>query len=62
MSHHMVFTVCAAGLLAAACSAEPLNPDRCNIRLAAISPDPARLEVGQAITLLTLSSVRVDGP
>ena len=38
-------------LLVAACGAEPLNPDRCNIRLAGISPDPAMLAVGQAVTL-----------
>jgi uncharacterized protein YjdB len=38
-------------VLAVACGAEPLTPDRCNIRLAIISPDPATLEVGQAVTL-----------
>ena len=51
MSQNMLLVVSAAALLAAGCSAEPLNPDRCNIRLAVISPDPARLEVGQAVTL-----------
>ena len=38
-------------LLVVACSAEPLNPDRCNIRLAVISPDPATLKIGEAVTL-----------
>ena len=38
-------------LLVVACGAEPLIPDRCNIRLAVISPDPATLTVGQAVTL-----------
>jgi hypothetical protein len=51
MSHNVLLVVSAAALLAAACSAEPLSVDRCNIRLAVISPDPARLEVGQAVTL-----------
>ena len=51
MSHKILLAVNVAALLAAACTAEPLNPDRCNIRLAAISPDPATLEVGQAVTL-----------
>jgi uncharacterized protein YjdB len=34
-----------------ACGAEPINPDRCTIRLAVISPDPALLQVGEAVTL-----------
>jgi Big-like domain-containing protein len=51
MSHNMLLVVTAAACLAAACSAEPLSVDRCNIRLAVISLDPARLEVGQAVTL-----------
>jgi hypothetical protein len=38
-------------LLVVACGAEPLNPDRCNLRLAVISPDPARLEVGETLIL-----------
>ena len=41
----------ATAWLAAACGSEPLSVDRCNIRLAVISPDPARLGVGQAVTL-----------
>jgi len=41
----------AALLLAAACSGELVNPDRCNIRLAVISPDPAALNVGETVTL-----------
>ena len=45
MSRNVLLVVSAAALLAAACSAEPLSVDRCNIRLAVISPDPARLEV-----------------
>lgn len=51
MSRTMLLVVNAAAALVAACSAEPLSVDRCNIRLAAISPDPARLEVGQAVIL-----------
>src|SRR6476469_7740528 len=51
MSHNILRVVNAVALLAAACNAEPLSVDRCNIRLAVISPDPARLEVGQAVTL-----------
>lgn len=51
MSHNILRVVPAAALLVAACNAEPLNPDRCNIRLAVISPDPVRLAVGQAVTL-----------
>jgi Big-like domain-containing protein len=34
-----------------ACGKEPFNPDRCNIRPAVISPDPARLGVGQTLIL-----------
>jgi hypothetical protein len=51
MSHKMLLVLNAAAMLAAACSAEPLSVDRCNIRLAVISPDPARLAIGQAVTL-----------
>lgn len=51
MSRNILLVVNAAALLVGACSAEPLSVDRCNIRLAAISPDPARLAVGQAVTL-----------
>ena len=51
MSHNVLLVVNAVAWLAAACSAEPLSVDRCNIRLAVISPDPARLAVGQAVTL-----------
>jgi hypothetical protein len=51
MSPNILLAGLAAAWLAAACSAEPLNPDRCNIRLAVIIPDPARLEIGQAVTL-----------
>jgi hypothetical protein len=29
----------------------PTNPDQCFIRLAVISPDPARLRVGEGVTL-----------
>ena len=35
----------------AGCEQAPLMPDRCNIRLAAVSPDPATLMVGQEVTL-----------
>ncbi len=51
MSHNILLVVTAVAWLAAACGAEPLGVDRCNIRLAVISPDPAKLEVGQAVTL-----------
>ncbi len=51
MSHKVSFLVNAAALLAVGCSPEPLGVDRCNIRLAVITPDPARLELGQAVTL-----------
>ena len=51
MFHKILLVVNAAALLAMACSAEPLAVDRCNIRLAVISPDPTRLEIGQAVTL-----------
>jgi hypothetical protein len=74
MSLNKLHVVNAAALLAAACSSAPLSVDRCNIRLAVISPDPARLQVGQAVTLeaqltpplpvyrLTLSLPISDGP
>jgi hypothetical protein len=51
MSRRILLLVNAVALLAIGCSAEPLSVDRCNIRLAVIAPDPARLEVGQAVTL-----------
>jgi hypothetical protein len=35
----------------AGCADSPVMPDRCNIRLAVISPDPATLTVGQELTL-----------
>jgi hypothetical protein len=35
----------------AGCADNPVMPDRCNIRLAVISPDPATLTVGQEVTL-----------
>jgi|SRR3954451_472327 hypothetical protein len=38
-------------LLSAGCGSEPLRPDECFIRLAVISPDPARLRVGEGLTL-----------
>ena len=37
--------------LVASCDQAQLMPDRCNIRLAVISPDPATVMVGQEITL-----------
>ena len=48
-----------AAVMLAACNSSPLNPDRCNIRLAVVSPDPATAHVGEVITLqaqLTASS------
>jgi Bacterial Ig-like domain (group 2) len=51
MSSRATLLALASALLVAACGGEPLTPDRCNIRLASISPDPATLEVGQAVTL-----------
>jgi Bacterial Ig-like domain (group 2) len=33
------------------CGESPVMPDRCNIRLAVVSPDPATLVVGQEVTL-----------
>jgi hypothetical protein len=33
------------------CADNPVMPDRCNIRLAVVSPDPATLTVGQEVTL-----------
>jgi Big-like domain-containing protein len=38
-------------MVSAGCGSEPTNPDRCFIRLAVISPDPARLRVGEGVTL-----------
>jgi Bacterial Ig-like domain (group 2) len=35
----------------ASCGESPVMPDRCNIRLAVVSPDPATLMVGQEVTL-----------
>jgi hypothetical protein len=35
----------------AGCEQGPVNPDRCNIRLAIVTPDPATLAVGQEVTL-----------
>ena len=49
----------AALVLSAGCGSEPLNPDRCTIRLAVISPDPARLQVGEGVTL---EAVLTDAP
>jgi hypothetical protein len=40
----------AAGILWG-CTSNPTNPDECNIRLAIVSPDPAVLAVGDAVTL-----------
>jgi hypothetical protein len=40
-----------AWLLVASCDQAQLVPDHCNIRLAAVSPDPATLMVGQEIAL-----------
>jgi hypothetical protein len=52
VSHKLRLVLNAGALLVAACSSgEPLFPDRCNIRLATIMPDPATLEVGQTVTL-----------
>jgi Bacterial Ig-like domain (group 2) len=38
-------------MVSAGCGSEPTNPDRCFIRLAVINPDPARLRVGDGVTL-----------
>jgi Big-like domain-containing protein len=38
-------------MVSAGCGSEPTNPDQCFIRLAVISPDPARLRVGEGVTL-----------
>jgi Big-like domain-containing protein len=35
----------------ASCEQAQFMPDRCNIRLAVVSPDPATLMVGQEVTL-----------
>jgi Bacterial Ig-like domain (group 2) len=51
MHNSATFLILTAAVLAAACGAEPVNPDRCTIRLAVISPDPATLQVGQMVTL-----------
>lgn len=51
MSRSARLLVLTGALLVGACGAEPTTPDRCNIRLAVISPDPAMLQVGQAVTL-----------
>ena len=51
MSSRATLLVLTGPLLMVACAAEPINPDRCNIRLAAIRPDPATLKVGQAVSL-----------
>lgn len=39
------------GLSALAACESPFLPDRCNIRLAVVRPDPATLTVGQEVTL-----------
>ena len=39
------------GLSGLAACESPVLPDRCNIRLAVVSPDPATLTVGQEVTL-----------
>jgi hypothetical protein len=41
------------------CGPEPINPDQCFLRLAVISPDPARLRVGEDVTL---EAVVTDAP
>jgi hypothetical protein len=51
VSQKLGLVLSSGALLLAACSGEPLVPDRCNIRLATIMPDPATLEVGQTVTL-----------
>jgi hypothetical protein len=51
MSSSATLLVVTGAVLAVACGAGPLNPDRCNIRLAAISPDPATLTLGQVVSL-----------
>jgi hypothetical protein len=40
-----------AVMVSAGCGSEPTKPDHCFIRLAVISPDPARLRVGEGVTL-----------
>jgi hypothetical protein len=42
------------------CADNPVIPDRCNIRLAAISPDPATLTVGQEVTLAAELTASAD--
>jgi hypothetical protein len=52
VSHTFRSVLSAVALLVAACSGEPpVVPDRCNIRLATIMPDPATLDVGETVTL-----------
>jgi hypothetical protein len=46
-------------MVSAGCGSEPLNPDQCFIRLAVISPDPARLRAGEGVTL---EAVVTDAP
>jgi Big-like domain-containing protein len=48
-----------AVLVSWGCGSEPINPDQCFIRLAVISPDPARLRVGEGVTL---EAVVTDAP
>ncbi len=47
----LVGLILAALPVLAACGEAPVNPDRCNIQLALVSPDPATLSVGQEVTL-----------
>lgn len=57
-----LWLVLAAAPLLGGCEQGPLMPDRCNIRLALVSPDPATLMVGQEATLqaqLTASPERL---
>jgi Bacterial Ig-like domain (group 2) len=44
----------------AGCGEVPVNPDRCNIRLAVVSPDPATLTVGQEVTLVAQLTASAD--
>jgi Bacterial Ig-like domain (group 2) len=43
-----------AVMVSEGCGSELTNPDRCSIRLAVISPDPAKLRVGEGVTLEAL--------